>query len=265
MKSLKLRISALAIMIAIGAIGVTFTSCQKDVQLVNNEHKEELANYEYLSSSSTNFDNLSISEFGQFHNLYLDELNNSQIESNGLELMTNVFNNMFIYEQNEINEYCITNSFSEFYSILNDNSLSTILDEQYTNILPTLNSDDQTKLQEIKDLLDTDYGQNINQLRVDFNALMASYTGNSDLINGILSIGDNSIDFWANYSGPVGDIDIMPIAPLIAQADAAGYLIGWSKAYFFDEIEKPNDRIKKGAAGAYAASGGLLLKKWFKF
>jgi len=41
MKSLKLRISALAIMMAIGAIGVTFTSCQKDVR-IGNESLNEL-------------------------------------------------------------------------------------------------------------------------------------------------------------------------------------------------------------------------------
>lgn len=71
-----------------------------------------------------------------------------------------------------------------------------------------------------------------------------------EVAGGYLYILNKSLEYWQNedISGGHGNDIMQPL--VLAQVDAAGYLFGWTKAWLWDELPTPNERIKAGLGTA---------------
>jgi hypothetical protein len=83
--------------------------------------------------------------------------------------------------------------------------------------------------------------------------------GAGSLAGGALLIARSSAGFWRDYSTSVNPAPAM----VVVQADAAGYIYGWTKAWLFDELPTPSQRIKAGLSMAMDVSTGAIFSRYF--
>ena len=138
----------------------------------------------------------------------------------------------------------------------------------YLASLPDMNVDQITQRNLIVNKAD--------QLLSQLNALTKTKTTDGDLAGPYLQIMKSSAQFWystyddlnlletrKNVSRPQFFIFAAVAIGIVAQADAAGYIVGWGKAYY-DDVDSgvdsgSNARIGKGLDGAIIGSLGRVL------
>jgi hypothetical protein len=232
MKSLKLRISALAIMMAIGAIGVTFTSCQKDNQIVEPQ-KSESNNYQAMSHSSGNtISHADARTIGNLHNQYMGEgILNTPITTSD---MKSKFNNMNVPEvtqdmKNEIYDYFENNSIDD----VEEDILSELQSTESTNIFNSTKSIifNNKNFQSKSNEFDTQLGLVEAQL----------FGSEKEMLLTFIETSRSSLSFWmpVEDGGQGGGVDYTPYAvdwKAVGYSDGAGavgvLLRTWALASF---------------------------------
>jgi hypothetical protein len=252
--------------LALLMISVTMLSCTK--QSLNNartstglQGNQPLTYNTSQQASVIHWNDVNLGNIGSIHNDIMNSLNQSVITTNGLDLYRNtldaVVSNDPVYAYHD---YIFENS-SIIYDKIKDHTFWDYYTEIANAAYGSLETNDQVVFGQVMSVLSNTYSDDhLIDLKTDLSAIKANYSGSSDLINGTLEIGLNSYLFWKRddvvLDGPKG---------IVVQADAAGYIIGWAKAWLWDNLTTSKDRINAGLGTAGAASGMFLLKKWGKF
>lgn len=87
--------------------------------------------------------------------------------------------------------------------------------------------------------------------------------GEGNALGGFLNIAKSSAQYWKNrtVTAPPAKLPWWIRGWGVPQFDAAGYIIGWGKAWLWDELETPKKRIGAGLANAADWSGISALFK----
>ncbi|WP_222165825.1 hypothetical protein [Edaphocola aurantiacus] len=85
-----------------------------------------------------------------------------------------------------------------------------------------------------------------------------------DLAGGMIFIALYSSKLWSptNNNNNPGGLEAPPSITAIVQADCIGYLYGWGKAWLWDELPTPKERMKAGLGTALEFS---LMKRLAKY
>jgi hypothetical protein len=243
-------------------ISVTMLSCTKqslnNVQTSTGLQGNQLLAYNASQQASViHWNDVNIGNIGSIHNDIMNSLNQSTIITNGLDLYRNTLDAIVVNDPiYAYHDYIFDNS-----AIIYDKIKGNTFWDYYTGIANAaygnLENNDQVVFGQVMSVLSNTYSDDqLIDLKTDLATIKANYSGSSDLINGTLEIGLNSYLFWKRddvvLDGPKG---------IVIQADAAGYIIGWAKAWLWDDLPTSKDRINAGLGAAGAASGMFLLKK----
>jgi len=254
------------LLFALLMISVTILSCTK--QSLNNDQTSiglqgnQLSTYNTSQQASViHWNDVNIGNIGSIHNEIMNSLNQSTIVTNGLDLYRNTLDAIVINDPiYEYHDYIFENS-SIIYDKIKDNTYWNYYTDIANSAYENLENNDQVVFGQLMSVLSNTYSDDqLINLQTHLASIKANYSGSNSLISGALEIGLNSYLFWKRddvvLDGPKG---------IVIQADAAGYIIGWAKAWLWDDLPTSKDRINAGLGTAGAASGMWLLKKWGKF
>ncbi len=234
MKNLKIKLSTLAVL-AIVAIGITFTSCQKDSQILQTKKsaKTETDNYQAMSHSSGNVISLSDAQaIGAYHNQYMAQgiigtpTTQADMQSN--------FDNMDVSE--------VTQSMkNEIYEYFDNNDI----DDVEADILAELQTTESNNIfSSVKSIIfdDNNFDSKSNAFDTQLDLVESQLFGSEkEMLLTFIETSRSSLSFWMPVAdgGQGGGVDYTPYAvnwKAVGYSDGAGavgvLLRTWALASF---------------------------------
>lgn len=209
----------------------------------NYQSQQEFAHY-LVTSANSNLAN----------NYAFEPLPKSVLQSNEAEIVKLMSNNFYLLQKPQM-----------------DSIMNGVIDRLIAS--PFIDADEKSLFRQSRQIFEVDASMPENTIFDSIiaraNRLLIAYNsrpwpeGEGYAIGGFLNIAKSSAQFWKNKH-PAMQASRLPAWIKgwgFPQFDAAGYIVGWGKAWLWDELESQKKRIGAGLSKATEWSG---IRSWFK-
>ena len=175
----------------------------------------------------------------------------------------------------ESSEADIVKLMSNNFYLLQKPQMDSIMNGAIDRLIasPVINTNEKSMFNESRNIFNVDASMSessvFDSIIARASRLLVAYNSRSwaedegHAVGGFLNIAKNSAEYWKNRSGVMQASKMPPWIKGwgLPQFDAAGYIIGWGKAWLWDELNTQKKRIGAGLSKAAEWSG---ISSWFK-
>ena len=266
----------------LGLLALCFTACKKQ----NSSYDEEVPSLRIRPPRYPT--QLLVDSSGSIHNAVLETLYNDganfQSTQDFAHYLVTTANDRLVTAYNfeslpksfmQSGEADIVKLMSNNFYLLQKPQMDSLMNNTIDQLVasPVIDAYEKSLFNESRHIFDVDVSMNeqsaFDSIIARAARLLVNYNSRSwpedagHCIGGFLNIARSSAQFWKERQ-PIYNRYTLPgwiRGWGFPQFDAAGYIVGWTKAWLWDELDTPNKRIGAGLAKAAEWSG---ISGWFR-